>query len=164
VLIDLSQIPGAIFNQLTVQVPCDALGQWVDNQAILRFFVTFTIDDGMRKYTRLRNAYFYSLYTTTTSSTATATSTSAETSATSATSAASTSAYAPQQSTTTSAGINLSFNSSLLLFNAPSPSYYFWTSNVVSAPVLIAVIVALLLLFTGLAALGFYFWKRQKKQ
>jgi hypothetical protein len=61
-LIDLSTLPGAVSNQLTVQVPCEAIWRWTNRQGviILRFQALLTISDGMRTYQRFHNAFYYS--------------------------------------------------------------------------------------------------------
>jgi hypothetical protein len=60
----LSTVVGAVTNQLTLQVPCDALWRWVNNQGFIRFYVLATISDGMRSYTQFRNSYMYTSYKT----------------------------------------------------------------------------------------------------
>jgi hypothetical protein len=51
-----------VFNQLTVQVPCDAIWRWTNRQGVivLRFHAFLTIFDGMRTFTRFHHAFYYS--------------------------------------------------------------------------------------------------------
>jgi hypothetical protein len=60
--VDLSAIPGAVSNQLSMQVPYDALGQWMNPQgmSIFRFQVTVNIADSMRTFMRFLNTFHFS--------------------------------------------------------------------------------------------------------